>query len=83
MTGSAAISVAEDISTEPLLPGKVVRQPPVTIDTLLTKKQFVSLVRHMLNGNPVSHFLTVWRDENGVANFAKAKPSRDAETHAG
>jgi hypothetical protein len=37
----------------------------------------------MLNGNPVSHFLTVWRDEDGGARFAKAKPHRDAITHAG
>ena len=71
------------LSTEPRLPAKVTRQPPVTIDTLLTKAQFVSLVQHMMNGNPISHFLTVWRDEDGVAKFAKAKPSRDAETHAG
>jgi TOTE conflict system, Archaeo-Eukaryotic Primase domain len=74
---------AESTITELLLPAKLVRQPPVRIDTVLTKAQFVSLVRHMLNGNPVSHFLTVWRDENGAAKFAKAKPSRHAETHAG
>ena len=78
-----AVSLSENVVTEPLLPAKVVRQSPVRIDTLLTKAQFVSLVRHMLNGNPVSHFLTVWRDENGEARFAKAKPNRDAETHAG
>jgi TOTE conflict system, Archaeo-Eukaryotic Primase domain len=71
------------LTVEPVLPAKVVRRPPVTIDTLLTKAQFVSLVKHMMNGNPISHFLTVWRDEDGVARFAKAKPSRDAETHAG
>jgi hypothetical protein len=40
------------------------------------------LVKHMMNGNPVSHFLTVWRDQDGNARFAKAKPHRDAETHA-
>jgi TOTE conflict system, Archaeo-Eukaryotic Primase domain len=71
------------IVTESLLPAKVVRQPPVRIDALLTKAQFVSLVRHMMNDNPVSHFLTVWRDEDGGARFAKAKPHRDAKTHAG
>ena len=81
-TGDAA-SLSEEVVTEPLLPAKVVRQSPVRIDTLLTKAQFVSLIRHMLNSNPVSHFLTVWRDENGDARFAKAKPNRDAETHAG
>ena len=37
----------------------------------------------MLNGNPPSHFLTAWRDEDGAARFAKAKPHEDAETHAG
>jgi hypothetical protein len=74
---------AESIVTEPLLPAKVVREPSVRIDALLTKAQFVSLVRHMLNGNPVSHFLTVWSDEGGVAKFAKAKLGRNAETHAG
>jgi hypothetical protein len=77
------MSLAESVAPEPLLPAKLVRQPPVRINALLTKGQFVSLVRHMLNGNPVSHFLTVWRDESGAANFAKAKPGRDVETHAG
>src|SRR5437870_9218225 len=64
------------------LPAKVIRQPPVTINALLTKAEFVSLALHMMNGNPVSHFLTVWRDDDGVANYAKAKPHRQAETHA-
>ena len=68
---------------EPPLPAKIVRQPPVRIDALVSKVQFVSLVRHMLNGNPVSHFLTVWRAEDREARFAKAKSHRDAETHAG
>src|SRR5262245_41734071 len=67
---------------EPLLPTKVVRQAPVRIDALLTKAQFVLLVNHMMNDNPVSHFLTVWRDQEGTARFAKAKPHRDAEAHA-
>jgi TOTE conflict system primase-like protein len=44
--------------------------------------QFVLLIKHMLNGNPLSHFLTVWRDPDGNARFAKAKPHLDAETHA-
>jgi hypothetical protein len=76
------MSLTESMVIEPLLPAKVVRQAPVRIDTLVTKIQFVLLVKHMLNGNPLSHFLTIWRDEDGVAKFAKAKPSRDAETHA-
>jgi hypothetical protein len=36
----------------------------------------------MMNANPVSHFLTVWRDQDGDARFAKAQPHRNAETHA-
>jgi hypothetical protein len=81
-TSPAVVALAENFVTEPLLPAKLVRQAPVRIDTLLTKAEFVSLVRHMLNGNPVSHFLIVWRDQDGNARFAKAKPYRDAETHA-
>ncbi len=61
----------------------MIRQPPVTINTLLSKDEFVLLVKHMMNGNPVSHFLTVWRDDDGVANYAKAKPHRQVDTHAG
>jgi TOTE conflict system, Archaeo-Eukaryotic Primase domain len=76
------MSSAESTVTEPLLPAKVVRQAPVRIDTLVTKAQFVLLIKHMMNGNPISHFLTVWRDQDGNARFAKAKPHRDAETHA-
>jgi hypothetical protein len=75
-------SASRKDASEPLLPAKVVRQAPVSIDTLMTKTQFVLLVNHMMNGNPVSHFLAVWRDQNGVARFAKAKPFRNAETHA-
>src|SRR5262249_3735945 len=82
MTSPTAVSLAQSFVTEPPLPAKIVRQAPVRIDTLLTKAEFVSLVRHMLNGNPVSHFLTVWRDQDGSARFAKAKPHRNAETHA-
>ena len=67
----------------PALPAKLVRQPPVRIDTILTKEEFVALARHMLNGNPVSHFLTIWRDVEGESRFAKAKPSKNALTHAG
>jgi hypothetical protein len=81
MTSPAAASLVS-IPTEPLLPAKVVRQAPVKIDTLLTKAQFILLIQHMMNANPVSHFLTVWRDQDGKARFAKAKPYRDAETHA-
>src|SRR5262245_49603923 len=75
-------SASSTHTPEPLLPAKVVRQAPVSIDTLLAKTQFVLLVNHMMNSNQVSHFLTVWRDRDGVPRFAKAKPSRNAETHA-
>ena len=74
---------AGSLATAALLPAKIIREHPVRIDALLTKVQFVSLVRHMLNGNPISHFLVAWRDKEGVARFAKAKPQRKAEAHAG
>ena len=45
------------------LPAKVIRQPPVKIDTFLSRKEFVLLAQHMMHGNPISHFLTVWQDE--------------------
>jgi hypothetical protein len=76
------MSLAESIVTEPVLPAKVIRQVPVNIDTLMTRAQFVLLIKHMLNGNPVSHFLTAWRNGEGVANFAKARPDGNAERHA-
>jgi len=68
----------------PALPAKLVRQPPVRIDTLMTKEQFRKLVRHMLNDNLVSHFQQVWRDEEkeDPAQFAKAGPRKNADTHA-
>jgi hypothetical protein len=49
----------------------------------LTKAEFVLLTQHMLNGNPASQFLMVWRDKKGEARFAKAKPQKNAETYAG
>jgi hypothetical protein len=58
------------------------RQSPVTIDTFLTKKEFLALVQHMGNGNPLSHFLTVWRDDEGIARFARAQAHKRADTHA-
>ena len=77
------LTVVTDIKPEPSLPAKVLRQSPVRIDSLVTKAQFVSLIRHMLNGNPPSRFLAIWADERGVARFAKAEPHKNAETHAG
>lgn len=70
------------IAEEQGLPAKVVRQPPVTIDKLMTKEEFLLLIKHMANGNPQSHFLTVWRDDDGSARFAKAKPHKRLD-HAG
>jgi hypothetical protein len=65
------------------LPAKVIRQPPVRIDTFLTKKEFVLLAKHMMHGNPISHFLTVWKDEKtGDARYAKASPHKRADQHA-
>lgn len=86
-TGYSLISreTAERESDQsPALPAKLVRQPPVRIDTLMTKEQFRKLVRHMLNDNPVSHFLQVWRDEEkeDPAQFAMAGPRKNADTHA-
>ena len=66
-----------------LLPAKINRQPPVTINRFLTKEEFISLVEHMGNGNPVSHFLTVWRDDNGSARYAKARPHKRLHAQAG
>jgi hypothetical protein len=68
---------------EVALPAKLIRQPPVRIDTLLTKDQFVSLARHMLNENPISHFLVVHRDGDGQARYSKARPHKRAYQHAG
>ena len=35
-----------------------------------------------MNGNPISHFLTVWRDEGGAPHFARAKPAKRFDKHA-
>jgi len=65
-----------------LLPAKINRQPPVTIDRFLRKDEFVSLIEHMGNGNPVSHFLTIWRDDDGSPRYAKARPHKQHEAQA-
>jgi hypothetical protein len=79
----AAASVVESILTKPRLPAKVTRQPPVTIDTLLTKDEFVRLVAHMANDNPISHFLVAWTDDDGKPRYSKADPHRRVTVHAG
>ena len=64
------------------LPAKVTRQPPVTIDTLRTKDEFVRLVAHMANDNPISHFLVAYTDDDGKPHYSKADPHRRAAVHA-
>jgi DNA-binding MarR family transcriptional regulator len=70
-------------TSELRLPAKVIRQPPVRIDTLLTKDEFVRLVTHMANDNPISHFLVAWTDDDGRPRHSKADPHRRADVHAG
>jgi len=43
----------------------------------------VALARHMLNENPISHFLVVHRDGDGEAKYSKARPTRRVDRHAG
>jgi hypothetical protein len=74
-----AITVAD----ESRLPAKVTRQPPVTINTLLTKDEFVRLVAHMANDNPISHFLVAYTDDDGKPHYSKADPRRRTDVHAG
>ena len=70
------------MATELRLPAKVTRQPPVTIDTLLTKDEFVRLVAHMANDNPISHFLVAYTDDDGKPHYSKAHPHRRVDVHA-
>jgi TOTE conflict system, Archaeo-Eukaryotic Primase domain len=64
------------------LTAKIVRELPVTIDKILTKEEFLIFAEHMGNGNPLSHFLIVWRDDDGNARYAKAKPQKRADVQA-
>jgi TOTE conflict system primase-like protein len=83
MTVSTVSTISDYSGEAPGLPAKIVRQPPVRLDTFMTKRQFVLLAMHMLNGNPISHFLAVWRDEkDGSAHFVKAKLHRRADAAA-
>jgi hypothetical protein len=82
---SAATSLASNGSESVelvCLPPKIVSEPPYRIDTILTKDEFLALTEHMGNGNPPSHFLTVWRDDYGNPRFAKASPRKRADVHA-
>ena len=80
--GMAAATLVESIVTESRLPAKVTRQPPVTINTLLTKDEFVRLVTHMANDNPISHFLVAWTDDDGKPRYSRAGLHRRADVHA-
>ena len=53
-------------------------------DLIWSEGDFLCLCEHMLNDNPLSHFLNVWRDKNGQARFTKAPHCRRADnTRAG
>jgi hypothetical protein len=41
-------------------------------DVIWSEGDFKTLCEHMLNENPLSHFLNVWIDANGKAQFTKA-----------
>jgi len=46
-------------------------------DVIWSEGDFLALCEHMLNRNPMTHFLTAWTDkENGQARFAKATKCR-------
>ena len=76
-------NLVESMVTEPRqLPARVTRQPPVTVDALWTKDEFVRLVKHMANDNPISHFLVAWTDDDAKAQYSKADPHRRADAHA-
>ena len=77
------LTVVSERTPEPWLPAKVTRQPPVTIDTLLTKDEFVRLLTHMANDNPISHFLVAYTDDDGKPHYSKANPYRRVGVHAG
>jgi hypothetical protein len=82
-TGAVSIDSTEAQPCEPSrLPAKITRQPPVTIDTFLTKEDFLALIAHMANGNPRSHFLTIYRDDDGEARFARAKGHKNLHAQA-
>jgi hypothetical protein len=46
-------------------------------DVVWSQGDFLAICEHMLNGNPLTHFLAAWTDkENGQARFAKATKCR-------
>src|SRR5262245_64551886 len=64
------------------LPARVFLEPPARADTVWTKEQFIALVMHMMNDNPINHFLTVWRGDDGKRGYAKADLHKRASDHA-
>jgi hypothetical protein len=51
-------------------------------DVIWSEGDFKALCEHMLNENPLSHFLSVWIDASGKAQFAKAPLSCRADRRA-
>jgi hypothetical protein len=51
-------------------------------DVIWSEGDFKALCEHMLNENPLSHFLNVWIDAKGQARFTKAPLSRRADRRA-
>jgi hypothetical protein len=80
---NGALTVVSERKPETRLPAKVTRRPPVTIDTVLTKDEFIRLVLHMANDNPISHFLVAYLDDDGKPQYCKADRRRRTDVHAG
>jgi len=51
-------------------------------DVIWSEGDFKALCEHMLNENPLSHFLNVWIDASGQARFTKAPLSHRADRRA-
>ena len=51
-------------------------------DIIWSEGDFKALCEHMLNENPLSHFLNVWIDASGQARFTKAPLSSRADRRA-
>src|SRR5437667_4976626 len=45
-------------------------------DCIWTRDEFLSICEHMLNGNPPTDFLLIYRKKDGSAKFEKAKRAR-------
>src|SRR6266566_584099 len=45
-------------------------------DCIWTRDEFLSICEHMLNGNPPTDFLLIYRDKDNRARFSKSKRSR-------